>query len=86
MSVQVDGFLLAASSRSTIPEIEALTARELEVLQLVAEGFPNKRIASALGISDQTVKFHLASLCGKLGALNRTDAVGIAIRHGLIFI
>lgn len=63
---------------------EALTAREIEVLELLAEGLPNKAIAVRLGISDQTVKFHVASISGKLGAANRTDAVRRAVRRGLI--
>jgi ATP/maltotriose-dependent transcriptional regulator MalT len=63
---------------------EALTAREIEVLELLAEGMPNKAIAARLHISDQTVKFHVASISGKLGAANRTDAVRRAVRRGLI--
>lgn len=63
---------------------EPLTAREVEVLELLAEGLPNKSIATRLGISDQTVKFHVASICGKLGAANRTQAVRLAVRRGLI--
>jgi DNA-binding NarL/FixJ family response regulator len=63
---------------------EALTPREIQVLELLAEGLPNKAIASRLGISDQTVKFHVAALSGKLGAANRTDAVRRAVRRGLI--
>jgi len=61
-----------------------LTPREIEVLELLSEGLSNKAIAARLGISDQTVKFHVASICGKLGAANRTDAVRRAIRRGLI--
>lgn len=64
--------------------VEPLTARERGVLGLLAEGLPNKAIASALGISDQTVKFHVASIAGKLGAVNRTDTVRRAVRRGLI--
>jgi DNA-binding NarL/FixJ family response regulator len=64
--------------------VEPLTARELDVLELLAQGLSNKSIASRLGISDQTVKFHVASICGKLGAVNRTDAARRAIRQGLI--
>ncbi len=64
--------------------IEPLTAREIQVLELLAEGLPNKAIAGRLGISDQTVKFHVASITGKLGAANRTDAVRRAVRRGLI--
>jgi DNA-binding CsgD family transcriptional regulator len=63
---------------------EPLTPREIEVLELLAEGFPNKSIAVRLGISDQTVKFHVASICGKLGATNRTQAVRLAVRRGLV--
>jgi DNA-binding NarL/FixJ family response regulator len=63
---------------------EPLTSREIQVLELLAEGLPNKAIATRLGISDQTVKFHVASISGKLGAANRTDAVRRAVRRGLI--
>ena len=66
------------------PLPERLTPREIEVLELVAEGRPNRAIAERLGISDQTVKFHLASISGKLGAANRTDAVRRGVRAGLI--
>jgi len=65
-------------------DVEPLTAREIQVLELLAEGLPNKAIAARLGISDQTVKFHVAALSGKLGAANRTDAVRRAVRRGLI--
>lgn len=64
--------------------VESLTAREIQVLELLAEGLPNKAIADRLDISDQTVKFHVASISGKLGAANRTDAVRRAVRRGLI--
>jgi DNA-binding NarL/FixJ family response regulator len=63
---------------------EALTHRELEVLELLAEGLPNKGIADRLGISDQTVKFHIASIMGKLGASNRIETVRRAVRRGLV--
>jgi DNA-binding NarL/FixJ family response regulator len=66
------------------PGVEALTPREHDVLALVAEGLSNKAIAAALGISDQTVKFHVAGIIGKLGATNRTDAVRRAVRRGLV--
>ena len=65
-------------------DVEPLTAREIQVLELLAEGLPNKAIAARLGISDQTVKFHVAALSGTLGAANRTDAVRRAVRRGLI--
>ena len=63
---------------------EPLTPREIDVVELLAEGLSNKAIAARLGISDQTVKFHVASIYGKLGAANRTDAVRRAVRRGLI--
>jgi DNA-binding NarL/FixJ family response regulator len=63
---------------------EPLTPREIQVLELLAEGLPNKAIADRLHISDQTVKFHVSSISGKLGAANRTDAVRRAVRRGLI--
>ena len=66
------------------PLMESLTGRELEVLELVAEGLANKAIADRLGISDQTVKFHLAAILGKLGASNRTEAVRRGVRAGLV--
>ncbi len=65
---------------------EALTLREIEVLRLLAEGLGNKEIASRLGISEHTVKFHVASVMGKLGAASRTEAVMLGIRHGLVLI
>jgi DNA-binding NarL/FixJ family response regulator len=77
----------AASLVATAPQaIEPLTARELQVLQLVAQGLPNKGIARRLGISENTAKFHVASLCGKLGASSRTEAVTLAARRGLILL
>jgi NarL family two-component system response regulator YdfI len=66
------------------PLIEDLTAREIEVLSLVADGLSNKAIAARLGVSDETVKFHLSSVFGKLHASNRTDAVRQALRRGLV--
>jgi DNA-binding NarL/FixJ family response regulator len=65
---------------------EALTPREIEVLRAMAEGLGNKEIASRLGISEHTAKFHVASVMGKLGAASRTEAVILGIRRGLVFI
>ncbi len=64
--------------------IESLTAREREVLQLAAEGLPNKQIAAALNISDHTVKFHLSSLYAKLGVTSRTEAIRAGARRGWV--
>lgn len=63
---------------------EELTPREIEVLQLLAEGLPNKQIALHLGISEHTVKFHVDAILGKLGAHSRTEAVTRAARLGLL--
>lgn len=63
---------------------EPLTGRETEVLQLTAQGLPNKQIALALGISEHTVKFHLSSLYAKLGVTSRTEAVRAGSRRGLV--
>ncbi len=65
---------------------ESLTPREIEVLQLLAAGLGNKEIASRLGISDHTAKFHVASVMGKLGAASRTEAVTSGIRLGLVMV
>ena len=66
------------------PPYEALTERELEVLNLLAQGMPNKEIAAQLVISERTAKFHVSSIMGKLGATNRTEAVSLAAQKGLI--
>jgi len=65
---------------------EALTTREQEVLQLVAEGLSNKRIAARLGISEHTAKFHVNAILGKLGAQTRAEAVAQAVRLGLLLL
>ena len=74
----------ANTNEVALARLATLSLRETEVLELVAEGLSNKAVAARLGISDQTVKFHLTSLSGKLGAINRTDAVRRAVRRGLI--
>jgi len=63
---------------------ERLTAREAEVLGLVAAGYPNKVIADQLGVELPTVKVHVAAILEKLGARNRTEAVAVANRRGLL--
>ena len=94
--VETDSFILAATTppdmrrKAEFPTeadavaAEPLTAREIEVLELLAEGLSNNAIAARLGISDQTVKFHVAAITGKLGAANRTEAVRRALRRGLL--
>jgi two-component system, NarL family, response regulator YdfI len=63
-----------------------LSAREIEILRMIAEGLGNKEIASKLRISDHTVKFHISSIFAKLGAANRAEAVTLGIRQGLIMV
>lgn len=85
----LDPPLAAALPRSEPPAeapAETLTPRELEVLQLLAEGLPNKTIARQLSISEHTVKFHINAIMSKLGAQSRTEAVVRATRLGLIIL
>ncbi|MGB8769987.1 MAG: response regulator transcription factor [Candidatus Korobacteraceae bacterium] len=65
---------------------EHLTLREREVLEMIMEGLSNKEIAAHLNISAHTVKFHISSILGKLGASTRTEAAAIGLRRGLITI
>jgi DNA-binding NarL/FixJ family response regulator len=76
--------LAAAAGPDADPPVEALTSREQEVLALLAGGLPNRDIASELSISEHTVKFHLASIFGKLGVSTRTEAVQRGLRLGVI--
>ena len=64
--------------------VKELTEREMEVLELLADGLANKQIALELEISEHTVKFHVSSIYTKLGAANRTEAVRIGARLGLV--
>jgi two-component system NarL family response regulator len=66
-----------------IPD-DALSARELEVLKLLVEGKSNQEAATALSISESTIKFHVNHILAKLGAADRTQAVIIALRRGLV--
>ena len=78
--------LLPSPGRPADPAAIELTPRESQVLKLLADGLPNKVIASQLAISEHTVKFHINSIMGKLGAQSRTDAVMRATRSGLILL
>ena len=78
--------LLPAAGIRISDEADALTARELDVLRLMAEGAANKSIAWKLQISEHTVKFHVASILGKLRASSRTEAVATGIRKGLVLL
>lgn len=75
---------LLGRAPSASPRAQELTARELEVLRLLAEALPNKLIADRLGISDHTAKFHVNSVLSKLSAGSRTEAVVRAARLGLV--
>jgi DNA-binding NarL/FixJ family response regulator len=74
----------ASSAAGHGDEVDALTAREREVLELLALGLSNKSIADRLGVSVHTVKFHVNSILAKLGADSRTAAVASALRRGLV--
>jgi DNA-binding NarL/FixJ family response regulator len=76
--------LLRQVSREAEADVEPLTPREQEVLQLMAQGLQNKEIAVQLVISERTVKFHVSAILSKLGAGNRTEAVTMAVQQGLI--
>jgi DNA-binding NarL/FixJ family response regulator len=85
--VTTNGFASSPARSRELDELaEPLTPRESEVLQMLASGLGNKEIASKLAISEHTVKFHVASILGKLGAGTRTEAVSIGIRRGLVLL
>jgi NarL family two-component system response regulator LiaR len=65
------------------PEFD-ITDRERDILTLMVEGLPNAEIAARLIVSQSTVKFHVSNVLSKLGATSRTEAVAIAIKHGLV--
>lgn len=80
------GNMLRSPAASAAEGLEPLTERELEVLQRMAEGYPNKQIARELMISEHTVKFHVNAILGKMQAQSRTEAVVRATRAGLILL
>jgi DNA-binding NarL/FixJ family response regulator len=73
-----------AEADRLVDEIETLTPREQEVLNVLVEGLTNREIGQALFISEQTVKTHVSAIIQKLGASDRTQAAVIALRQGLI--
>jgi len=85
---ELDTVLPSAVGSLATPDelLEPLTRREREVLQMLAGGLANKEIAARLAISDHTVKFHVASILGKLGVASRTEAVSTGIRRGLVML
>lgn len=89
VSPEVQALLLAGEDADVEEDadggvVERLTGREGEVLRLLAQGLTNKEIAAALRISEHTVKFHVSSIYGKLGASNRTEAVRKGARRGWV--
>ena len=82
--LEADAVIVATTAPPEADVEVALTARELEVLALLAEGASNKLIARRLGISTHTAKYHVASLLEKLDAVSRTDAVTNAARIGVL--
>ena len=81
-----DGIVFEPGDEADDVTVETLTRREREVLDWLAEGLTNRAIAARLGISDHTVKFHVASIYGKLGVSTRAEAIRRGLRRGLITI
>jgi DNA-binding NarL/FixJ family response regulator len=77
---------IRAPARQDGPLAEPLTARELEVLAMLAEGVGNREIADRLAVSEHTAKFHISSILDKLGVSTRTEAVTTGLRTGLILL
>jgi DNA-binding NarL/FixJ family response regulator len=91
ISATVAGFAVTLPRAPSVPEesitgSEHLTAREVEVLRLMARGHRNKQLATMLNISEHTAKFHVSSVMAKLGARTRTEAVTIGVTRGLVAI
>jgi two-component system response regulator NreC len=77
-------FSAPPTSQEKTYEVETLTAREIEVLRLLAKGYTNRQIAEQLGISPRTAEGHRANLSGKLGLHSRVELVEYAQQHGLL--
>jgi two-component system, NarL family, response regulator YdfI len=84
--VETPGMEVNGQQKVLLPPIEALTPREIEVLEMLGSGMGNKPIAKSLNISEHTVKFHLSSIFHKLGVSTRTEAVTVGVRLGLILL
>ena len=74
----------SSGATASLPIVREPTPREIEVLQLVADGFGSGQIARRLWVSEETVKTHVANVLDKLGAVTRAHAVAVAMRRGLI--
>ena len=83
LSPEATQALIDSAARVT-PVIEALTPREEQVLALMVEGLTNLQIGKRLGITDSTTKSHGSTILAKLGVASRTEAVALALRHGLV--
>jgi DNA-binding NarL/FixJ family response regulator len=83
---EIDGIRPKLGNAAQLSPAEHLTAREVEVLRLVALGLGNKEVAAQLNVSEHTVKFHVSSVLAKLGVRSRTEAVAIGILRGLVAI
>jgi DNA-binding NarL/FixJ family response regulator len=91
ITATVAGFAVTLPRRSprqeeSLPGSEHLTAREVEVLRLMARGHRNKQVAALLSISEHTAKYHVSAVMAKLGARTRTEAVTIGVTRGLVAI
>ena len=75
---------VAAPTASPVIGVDDLTAREREVLTLLASGRTNRQIARSLGVAEKTVKTHVSHVLGKLGVADRTQAALAAVRAGLV--
>ena len=86
VTLHPDALRARAASRhsASVDDDRALTARQREIIEMMAAGLSNRVIAARLGISAYTVKFHVAAILDKLGAATRTEAVTVGVRNGLI--
>jgi len=82
--LQVSDHVPGRAPGPATPGVEPLTAREVEVLELLGKGLTNAELGQALGISAHTAKFHVAQILAKLGAASRAEAVHAGLRQGLI--